>query len=180
MSQEFKNLREVAGYLKEQGYQTAQSTIYKHGREGLLRPNRETGMYSLKGVLRYAGKYLKQKATGQKIEDEELRRETERLQKELLKVRLERETLKKLKEERGLIERSLFDLELASRAAVLETGLKGMIQARAGEFVMIVDGDERKTGDLARELMAALDEALNEFATTKEFEVIFQIDQKEN
>ena len=66
------------------------------------------------------------------------------------------------------------ELELAGKAVVLESGLKAMILAHAGEFVALVDGDEKKTGELVRALTEELDQALNEFATTREFHVIFQ------
>ena len=38
MSQEFKTLKEVADYLRGEGWKVAQSRVYKHVNEGRLRP----------------------------------------------------------------------------------------------------------------------------------------------
>lgn len=82
-------------------------------------------------------------------------------------------------EEGKYILRDQFELELAARAAVLEAGLKYAIQAKAGEWIDEVKGDHERTGDLIRIATDALNVALNEFATMKEFHVVFAIGKKE-
>ena len=165
-------MKEVLPYLKEAGWKISQRTLYRHRRQGLLRPE-PAGNFSRKAVDKYASNYLVATGSVEKIADERLHRK-----KLELEVSLRDEELKIRKFRYGVeIGQYMliadFDLQMAGRAVVLEAGLKGTFQARAGEFVAMVNGDEKKTGELVRTMLGELDQALNEFATTREFHVIF-------
>ena len=169
---ELANLRQVAAHLLDQGWQVSQSTVYKHGREGRIRPTAD-GTYPLRDVERYATVHLVRKETAEKagstaLQDEKTQAEVDRLKEQALHARIKRLAL-----EGKYLPREQVELELAGRAATLAAGLSFFAQARAGEIVELVGGDPARTGDLVRELTAAFDELLNEYATTKGFEVSF-------
>jgi hypothetical protein len=169
---EFDNLRQVAAYLQEQEWKVSQSTVYKHAREGRLRPTAD-GTYPVRVVDKYATTHLVQKETGDKVkasalQEDKTRAEVEKLQEQALHAKIRRMAL-----EGKYVLRDQVELELAGRAATLAAGLNFFAQARAGEIVDLVEGNPARTGDLVRELTAAFDEFLNEYATTKGFEVSF-------
>jgi hypothetical protein len=170
----FSNLLEIIEYLDAEGWKISKSSVYNHAKEGKIRPDIGKN-YSMKAVINYAKTHLTTKSTRQKTRSEELQRDKTLAEIERIKEATLVDKIKRLRSEGELIEKNQVYLELAGRAAVLETDLKGMIQMRAGEFVDIVDGDEKKTGNLVRELTAEVDRVLNDFATTKEFQVIFEM-----
>ncbi len=170
---EFESLVEVVDYLDEEGWKISKSTIYEHQKKGMIRPDNGK-KYTLKAVVAYAKAYLVLKKTRQKKKDEDLQRQKTLAEIERIQEKTKLEKIIRLNKEGKLIEKESVYLELASRAAVLEAGLKGMVQARARDWVTLVDGDEKKTADLVRELMTEIDLTVNEFATTKEFQVVFE------
>jgi hypothetical protein len=170
----FSNLLEIIEYLDAEGWKISKSSIYNHAKEGKIRPDIGKN-YSMKAVINYARTHLTTKNTRQKTRSEELQRDKTLAEIERIKEATLVDKIKRLRSEGELIEKNQVYLELAGRAAVLETDLKGMIQMRAGEFVAMVDGDEKKIGNLVRELLAEVDRVLNDFATTKEFQVIFEM-----
>ena len=172
MKSEFKNKREVADYLIEEGWKVSRSTVYKHAAEGRIRPD-ANGIYTLRAVQKYARLHLMQQDTGQKIDDEELQRKKIMAEVAWKTEQARREKLKRMVEEGLYILREDLHLEFAARTATLEAGLRHMVHSSAGDWIALVDGNEKKVGDLIREINGALDALLNEYATTKEFEVIF-------
>jgi hypothetical protein len=169
----FLNRTEVWQFLEKEGWKISKSTLYNHCNEGRLKLNRD-GHYTLKAVNRYARTHLELKETGQKIGDEELQRKKTMAEVARITEQAKLAQIKRMAEEGRYIEREQVDLEMAARAATLEAGLKGMVQSRAGEWVALVEGEEKRAGDLVRDMMAVIDQTLNEFATVKEFEVIFK------
>jgi len=170
----FDNPLEVQEYLKEEGWKITKSTIYNHVKNGKLRADAGE-KFTLNGVLNYAKTHLVTENTRQKLKAEELQRkktakELEKLDEEIREKRFRREIA-----EGKYISKEDFYLEMASRGSVMDTDFTGMIHSRVGEFVALVDGDEKKTGDLARELTAEKDRILNNYATTKEFQVIYEV-----
>lgn len=168
----FKNVGQVATYLNQEGWKVTQRTVYNHAKKGLLNKSTD-GTFSLKAVKKYAAGYLTTIDTAETIEDGKNRKEKERLEKELLQEKVKRERIKRMYEEGKYVERDMFYLELAARGAVFDSMFKGMIQARAGEFVALVDGDETKTNQLVQELMSEVDRVLTEFCNIKAFHVMF-------
>jgi hypothetical protein len=173
VKQTFKNKLEIYGYLKLQGWKVAQSTLYKHCKEGRLKPDVK-GVYSLKKINRYASLHLERQQTRQKIDEDDLQRKKVMAEVARITEQAKLAHIKRLAEEGRYVLREDVELELAGKAAVLETGLKAMIHARAGEFVTLVEGNEKKTGALIATLMDELNHAINEFASTREYQVIFK------
>ena len=170
----FKNLREVVGYLREQGWKISQAGLYKHSSEGKIKSEKD-GTYTVKNVLRYAKGFLTTRETKRKEDDEELQRRKTKLEIALKDEQLKRERIKRMVDEGRYILREQFESELAARASVIESVLKFMIQSDAGEWIAATGGNNERTGDLIRIMNDNLDQALNEFSTLKEFHVIFKI-----
>jgi hypothetical protein len=66
------------------------------------------------------------------------------------------------------------ELELTGRAAVLDSGLKYLVQSRAHEWVRLVDGDTGKITDLIEAVGNDLDQLLNGFARTDNLQLILK------
>lgn len=169
---EFDNLRQVADYLVAEGWKVSPSTVYKHGKEGRVRPLAD-GRYPRNAVEKYASVHLVRKEIGQKavsteLQDQKVQAEVERLQEQAKHARIKRLAL-----EGKYLPREQVEMELAAKVATLAAGLAYFAQARAGEIVELVGGDTSRIGDLVRYMTAAIDELLNEYATTRGFDVLF-------
>lgn len=177
MQQEFKNRYHVWLYLKEQGWKVARGTFYNHVKEGRLRPDAR-GVFTLGKIETYLKSHLKTKelAKTEKLEREQQKKV--RLETNLLEVKVNRETLKYNLEQRKVVPREDVDFEAAGKAVLWDTMLKSFALTGPGEIVALVDGDEKKTGDLVRFLMVEFDQMLNEFATAREFHVIFKAEKE--
>lgn len=176
MQQTFKNKLEIYEYLKAQEWKVAQSTLYKHAKEGRLKPDKK-GVYSLKKINKYATLHLERQETRQKIGEEDWQKRKIKAEVARLTEQAKLAHIKRLAEEGRYVLREDVELELAGKAAVLETGLKSMVQTKAGELIDLVEGNEKKTGDLIRVLISELDQAINEFASTQEYHVIFKANE---
>jgi len=167
----FENLRQVYRYLKDE-WKVSERTIYNHQKEGKIRPDKD-GKYPLKAVQKYARTWLKPKELALRVDDEELRRTREKLELALREEQVKIAKLKRQREEGLLIPRADFELELAARAGVLMAGFEAMINEKAGEIIELVEGNTEKLADLIRFLHDAYGELMNEYATTREFHVMF-------
>jgi hypothetical protein len=124
--------------------------------------------------MRYAKGFLTTRETKRKEDDEELQRRKTKAEIALKEEQLKRERIKRMVDEGRYILREDFEYELAARAAVIESTLKFMIQSDAGEWIAATGGNNEKTGDLIRIMDDALDRALNEFSTLREYHVLFK------
>jgi hypothetical protein len=168
----FKNLREVIAYLHGQGWKVSQSTLYKHQGEGKIKSEPD-GTYVLKSILRYAKAYLTTREAKRKLDDEELQRKKTLAEINRIVELGKLARIKRMTEEGKYIIREQFELEVAARAAALEAALLFVVQSRVGNWIRIVAGDFHKTQDLINDVQEAVNDALNEFASEKEFHVLF-------
>jgi hypothetical protein len=169
----FKNIREVAAYLKEEGWKVGQATLYTHQKEGKIKGEPD-GTYIVKSVLKYARDHLFMMSTKRKHTDEELQRRKIKAETGWKEEQLKRERLKRMTEEGRLIERDQFELELAARGALMDTLRQNSIQTLAAERVAIVGGDPARIPDLIAFDLAEHNDMMNQFATTREFHVLFK------
>jgi hypothetical protein len=170
----FKNVREVVAYLKGQDWKVSQATIYKHQNEGKIKAEAD-GTYLLKSVLRYARGFLMLRQAKQKVDDEELQRKKTKAEIWRTEEQAKLGRIKRMVEEGRYILRDQFELELAARAAALEAALMFMVQAKAGDWIRMVAGNHQKTQDLINDMTEAHNDTLNEFASDKEFHVLFDV-----
>ena len=159
-------------WLQENGWKVSKSTVYNRiGRAKLL--PREDGLFYLKDVKKYARTFLKRADTGMRLQDEqdELQRRKTRLEVEKLEEEVARAKHKRAVEEGAYIPRDQLEIELASRAAVLDAGISHFFQSEAGAWIQLVGGDQRKLPELISILMTAKDDLMNQYARAKEFVV---------
>lgn len=176
--QEFKNLLEVSTYLDREGWKLSRSTLYKHSKEGRLKPDHEGG-YSLKAVRKYAASFLMRKSDRQKMADEELQRKKTKAEIQLRQEQARLAQFKRMIEEGKYIEKDQLYLELASRAAVLDTGIKAVVQVRAEEWVAACTGDHGKIAEFTRSVLADMEDLVNNFSTTRQFHVVCKGEEAE-
>jgi len=172
--EEFRNLLEVLDYLKGEGWKTSKTALYEHKRKGLIRPDRDGGRYSLRAVQRYAYDHLVLEKTHVRKQEDDLRRR--RIKAEIAKIeeQAKRERLRREIEEGKYVPREDFELELAARAAVLDTMRRTNIRTRAAERVALVGGDPARIPDLIAFDLEVHNEEMNAFANTKEFRVLLK------
>ena len=175
----FKNKLAVARYIKSQGIKIGQRKLYKDAESGKLRVQPD-GSVLLSDVDLYIRAYgtPRQKAAGsadiEQLQKEKLELESKKLKEQIAKLEWDRE-----KEAGKYLLRSDFEMELAARAAVLEISLRQMASAKAYEWIAVSHGDYAKTGDLAAMVTAEIRNALNDYAATDRFQVIFVEKEKQ-
>jgi hypothetical protein len=170
---DLKNLSDVLDYLLHAGWRATKASIYRHHKEGKLLP-RPDGAYQIRDVEKYARTFLKQKSTGKRISEkiDELQRRKLEMELENLNLENQRKKRQNEKETGNLVPREQMEIELATRAGILDAGLKHWIQSRAAEWARMVAGDMKKVGDLVNLMSRDLDEYINSYASASEYQVI--------
>jgi hypothetical protein len=170
---QFQTIAGVLEHLQECGWNVSRTSLYRHQGEGKLLPSAD-GKFSGRDVEKYAKAWLRQRSTGKKIRERTDELQRRKLERELqtLDLEYERKKLAHEKEQGKYISREEAEIDLAGRAAVLDAGLKHWVQSRAAEYVRLVGGDVRKTGELINLMGVDLDEHINVYAQAKEFEVV--------
>lgn len=169
----FKNKIAVARYIKDQGVRIGKSKLYKDAESGKLRVQAD-GSVLLSDVDLYIRAYgtPRQKAGDNSdiefLQKEKLGLESKKLKEQIAKLEWDRE-----KEAGRYLLRSDFEMELAARAAVLETSLLQMAQSKAYDWVAVVHGEHSKAADMAAMVTAEIGAVLNDYAATDRFQVIF-------
>lgn len=178
----FKNRSAVAKWLAENGYKVKKSKVYKDVDAGLLKMELD-GTITIESVRRYIGhpeagisEQIKTAETGQDREVREYHRKTasakaEKIELEVQKLRREMEV-----EEGKWIPRENLELEMAGRAAVLDQGLRNLIQIRVDHWINLVNGDQARSGELRAAMFDELDALMNSYVSTDTFQVLFEED----
>jgi hypothetical protein len=173
------DLADVLDYLKESDWKVSKANLYRHHKQGKISP-RPDGSYSIKNVEKYARSWLKQQSTGKKIDEMKDDIWVQKLQEELKNLRLDgnRKALAYDREIGALIPREQVENELATRAGILDAGLKHWIQSRAAEWIRMADGDTKKVGDLINRMNHDLDEHINTYAAPLDYQVIIEAEEE--
>ena len=176
----FASLSHIFEYLRESGWKISKPSLYRHHQEGKISPESD-GSFQKNDVDRYAKTFLKQQATGKRVNEklDELQRRKLDLERENLELEVKRKTLAYQKEQGLYIPRDKLEMEIAGRAAMFESSLKHSIQTHAGDYIREVDGEIKKAGDLINLMTRHLDESINRYATMKEFEFILDLTDEE-
>jgi hypothetical protein len=174
---EFKNLLEVSEHLEKEGWKVSRSTLYKHAKDGRLHPD-ANGVFPAKAVEKYAIQWLHRKSDSEKVRAEKLAEE-ERREKIKYQAALRKQMELKLAILEGkYIQKDQLYLELAARAAVLDTGIKALVQLRADHWLATAQGNQGAIAEFMRALLADFDDLVNSFSTTKQFQVMFRNDNR--
>ncbi|CAG36304.1 hypothetical protein [Desulfotalea psychrophila] len=170
---------DVLRYLQETGWQLRKQTFYNHCGDGKLKKNR-SGLYSKQAVKKYAETWLVHIGLGSTVGEAE-----ENLAKQKTKKEIDRITTSEQHERFKLdilrgkyIERSKVELELASRAVVLDHGLDYLIKSNVAEMVALVGGMADKTTLLLDFLLKKKDAQLSHYASIDDFTVNLQIESE--
>jgi hypothetical protein len=139
----------VLDYLVKQGWKISQPGIYKHRKEGKLRPNAH-GAFTLRMVESYAVKHLRRLDGGMKYSEELERHQSERTAAETRKTIAQAEHWEiRTKALSGdFVPRQSVERGYAARAAVLKSDDENWIYATAGELIQVVAGDPSREADL--------------------------------
>lgn len=170
----FANRREALSHLRQHGYKISTGKLYQDCKAGMLRIQTD-GSVLESDLNRYIKRAslvkpadIKEKVEVSELEFKRRQKEIEKLDEQIADLRLKREVA-----EGKYIPREDFEMELAARAAILEAGLRYMFQSKISEWVMVVSGDTGRISGLLELINRQLDTQLNEFASMKQFQVIF-------
>lgn len=176
-----KNKLEAVAYLNRRGFKVGKSKLYADCKKGLVRIQADGSIFAtdLESYARRQGldRPDMDGSDPKKVEELQeikLRKEVEKLDWENKRRQFEYE-----KETGKHIPRELLELELASRAAVMDSQLRTKIRARAREWTAIVQGSSEYTPELITDALDMLDQVMNEFARMDRFQVIFADENEE-
>ena len=129
----FVNVAAVLQHLQISGWKVTKTSLYRHQKEGKILPQSD-GTYNQKDVDKYARTFLKQTATGKRLQENTDELQRQKLEQELKNLRLKNERDQfNYDKDRGLyIPRERVEIELATRAGILDAGLKHWIQSPGG------------------------------------------------
>lgn len=168
--QVWENTLVLCEHLQRQGFKIGKSKMYRDRRAGILRVEPD-GVVLPHNARAYALTLRKVGAspiTLEKINEQKSRKEVERLTLEVEKLQFS------LDRERGkFLLREDFIMEMSARAAVLDLGLRHLVNTKVPEWLRLVNGDSTKAGLLMDVLNRDIDELLNDFATLDKFQVVF-------
>jgi hypothetical protein len=173
------NLAAALDYLKASDWSVTRTSLYRHHKEGKLAP-RSDGQYALRDIEKYARTWLKQKSTGKRISEklEELQRRKLELELSNLDLENKRKTLAYGKDLDKYVPKELMEIELATRAGILDAGLKHWVQSRAAEWIRAGGGDTKKVGDVINLMSRDLEEHINSYARLSEYQVIIDAEEE--
>ncbi len=173
----FTTIADVLDYLEAFGWKVTRTSLYRHQGEGKIQPAAD-GAYRIKDVEKYAKAWLKQKSTGKKISErtDELQRRKLDLELKNLEIDHNRKAFAYDKEQGKFIPKEQMEIELATRAGILDAGLRHMVQSKAAEWIRTVSGDMKKVGDLINLMNHDLDEHINSYASQGEYQVVIEAD----
>lgn len=169
-----KNRLEVMKHLRREGFKIGKTKLYKDATEGLLRIQSD-GSVLEKDIDRYV------RISGLKKPAEISDAELQMLQKKKNEMEVEKLTqqVSDLRFKQGIsrglyIPRAEFEMEVAGRAGALDAGLRHRFMSECRDMVDAVSGKPSLVPILQEMLGKMLDEALNEYASLDNFQVIIE------
>jgi len=171
----FRTKKNALEYLLEAGWKIGQSQFYKHCKDGLLRPQAD-GSYAQKAVDKYAKTWLKQLATGQKVNDRMDRMQEEKLEADLRasKFKMEEAEFNLGVRKSKFIPRDDFELAIVGRAVAFMAHLNHTVQSEAADWIELVGGDQTRAPELVQAISRAIEQRMGDFAADAEFDVILE------
>lgn len=164
---EFKTVKAVYAYLKEQNAKVTMTTLYNHAKTGRLRKRGK--VFHQDDVDLYAHTIPKEHEDGINVSDMTLRKQAADIARAEEDVRLKRLRADTLAGK--LVPADLYEQSLAAKAALLKRGLLSMCHGLAVEAVEVVEGDPSKGSLLLDMLLKAVNRHLHQYALDTEFTV---------
>ena len=167
----FQNRLMVFKHLEAAGYKVSTAKLYRDFDDGKIMVETDGSVLEVE-VRSYALNYLT-KMDGSPddlkgIQEIKARKEVEKLNEQIAKLRFDRE-----KEQGKFIPRADFETELAARGAVFDSGFRHLFNTNVHEWIALVGGKPEKAADFLESLNQALDVQLNKYSTTDSFQIIF-------
>ena len=163
-------------YLVAGGWKISKTQFYQHCKDGLLRPTKKTGKYTLKAVEKYAKLHVPRAESGQKANEK-----LDAMQERKLEVELEREEVRLEKDRHELaarqgkyVRREEFELAIVGRAVAFMAHLNHTIQQEVGNWIDIAGGDQTRAPELVDAISRAVEQRMGDFAVDAEFDVILE------
>ncbi|MFZ5587024.1 MAG: hypothetical protein ACOZHQ_13980 [Thermodesulfobacteriota bacterium] len=163
----FKNPRQVAAFLAEQGWKISENTAYNHRDRGMLRPDKD-GLFHEASVLRYAASNLKRKDGGgseklEALQERKVLAEIERAEAQAAKMRLQQEIL-----EGKYIPLEQYQRDLATRARLLKADMLNWARLFVEEFIFLVGGDQAQAPEALALTERQVEDWLHRYASQGE------------
>jgi len=176
-----KNRLEAVEWLRDQGYKVGKSKLYNDAKAGRLKVCNDGSIRvsDLEDYVARQGLEPLEQATEPEEGAEDLQREKLKEQLRQLQLDNEKREFERQRLEGKYIPRQDLELELASRAGVLDTGLRSDIKTHARDWVHMVGGRAERVPDLVEAMLDVLDRRLNEYARMDRFEVIFSEEEEQ-
>lgn len=176
-----KSKAEILRQLQELGYEITQRSFYRHCTQGKCRAGKG-GMYTRRLVKAYVeAEGLRR--NGSDSEDADgpnaaLSVEKQRLENRKLDLHNQNAELEYKKKQGLLIEREALYLELAARAVALDNGFRQTIEIESPGLIAALGCDMVRQPEFIDLLLGIWNELLNSYATTDEFEVLFESEEQ--
>ena len=172
-------MNQVLGHLKAEGYKVSRSKIYGQHDKAFLARDKDGGipLNTVQSYIKWARlkKVSDMGPDGEpRITELSLSRQSEELRR--LKAQADREEFKRDREQGLYIPREDLEQELASRALLLDAGLRRMFQESLADWVFLVEGNPTKVRELQDQIFEQLDGLMNEYANLDSFQVLVDPD----
>lgn len=169
-----KNRLEVMKHLRREGFKIGKTKLYKDANDGLLRIQSD-GSVLEKDIDRYVRiSGLKKPAEISDAELQLLQKQKSEKEVEKLTAQVSDLNFKQAIAQGKFIPRAEFEMEVAGRAGALDAGLRHRFMSECRDLVDAVSGDVFLVPILQEMLGHMLDEALNEYASLDNFQVIIE------
>ena len=176
-----RNKLEVVDYLQRRGFKVAKSKLYADAKKGLLRVQADGSVY-----VGDAEAYARQSNLPRPDMDgpdpakmEVVQLERSELEKRELELKIKKREFELEREQGKYLPKDQLALELASRAAVLDSGLWNMIKGSAEELVYTAGGQREQVPEFLSSMRNILDKQMNEFCRMDRFQVVFEDSDEE-
>ena len=172
-----KSKADILRQLQDLGYEITQRTFYRHCAQGRCRTGKG-GLFTRRLVNAYveAEGLIRHGADPEDTEgpNSALSVEKQRLENEKLRINNQTADLEFRKKAGLLIEREALYLELSARVVALDNGCRQAVEIEAPALIAALGGDMVRQPEFTDLLQGIWNALLNSFATTEEFEVLFE------
>ena len=169
-----KNRLEAMKRLRREGFKIGKTKLYKDSSDGLLRiqPDGSVLEKDIDRYVRISG--LKKPAEISDAELQVLQKKKNEMEVKKLEAQVSDLTFRQAVAQGKFIPRAEFEMEMAVRAGALDAGLRHRFMSECRDLVDAVGGDVSLVPILQEMLGKMLDEALNEYASLDNFQVIIE------
>jgi hypothetical protein len=169
----FPSLMAARDFLESKGYKIPKSKIYRDKDTGKINLAEDGKSVTAIAAWEYAEEHLeKNSVNSTDLKDLQAKKVRNAIRNQDLEY--EKKAFELEREQGKYVLRSDFERELAARAAVLDAGFRHLFNMRASEWIALVGGKPDKAADFLQSLNHGLDTQLNEYASTRTFQVLFE------